>query len=242
MKNKYKFLVFDVDMTVTESCSVITNEIAEVLNNLNEKLIFLSGTNAKELKRRISSKLKREHYILANAGTHHLLVSPEGEKELYNKPLKEEEKEEIISALKKLNEKYNIISLTTEEDQIQDRGSQITSSLLGKNAPRDKKEAYDSDKKKRTEFVQFLKTILGEEKYEFGIGGTTSIDITEKGNDKGIALEKFAKEKNLSKEDFLFFGDQMRPGGNDFPVIKTGIKCIEVTGPEETLKILRGFL
>lgn len=242
MKNRYKFLVFDVDNTLTESCTQITDDMADTLNKLKEELIFISGTHAPELKRMISSKLDRKHHILANIGTHYLLVYPNEEKEIYNKILNEEERKEIISALKKLKEEYRLLPLTSEEDQIQDRGSQITLSILGRNAPKERKEFYDKDNEKRKKFISFLEKILGKEKYELGIGGTSSIDITHKGNDKGIALEKFIKEFNLLKEDFLFFGDQLAPEGNDYPVIKTGIKYIEVETPKETLKILKELL
>ncbi len=242
MKNKYKFLVFDVDNTVTESCSEITDDMADVLNNLKEELVFISGTKASELKKMVSSKLNRNHHILANVGTHHLLVKPIGEEEIYNEVLKDEEKEEIISALKELKKEHNLIPLTSEEDQIQDRGSQITLSILGRNAPKEDKEFYDQDKEKRKKFVAFLKEILGEEKYELGMGGTTSIDITRKGTDKGISLERFMKEMEITKEDILFFGDQMDSGGNDYPVVRTGIKCITVENPEETLRILKTLL
>ncbi len=242
MKNKYKFLAFDVDDTVTNSCTPLSNDMAETLNKLKENLIFISGTPAPELKRMISSKLNREHHLLANTGTHYILISPNEEKEIHNKILDTNDKEKIISALKKLKKEHSLFPLTSEEDQIQDRGSQITFSILGRNAPKEKKATYDQDRTKRIKFILFLRKILENEKYELTIGGTTSIDITTKGNKKGDSLEKFIKIHSLSKKDILFFGDQLRPGGNDYPVIKTGIKCIEVKNPEETLKILKTLL
>ena len=242
MKGKYKFLAFDVDNTITNSCAEIIDDMANTLNNLKEKLIFISGTHAPELKRMVSSKLDREHHILANTGTHHILVSQNEEKEIHNKVLTEEEKGEILSALKRLQREHSLSPTTSEEDQIQNRGSQITMSMLGRNAPKHKKESYDPDRTKRKKFVSFLEKILGNEKYELAIGGTTSIDITKKGNEKGISLEKFIKNQSISKNDILFFGDQLSPKGNDYSVIKTGIKCIEVKNPKETLKILKTLL
>ncbi|PIN93479.1 hypothetical protein COU54_02805 [Candidatus Pacearchaeota archaeon CG10_big_fil_rev_8_21_14_0_10_31_24] len=235
---KYQFLVFDVDNTITESCSEITDEMAGILNKLREEIVFISGTHAFELKRMVSSKLNRKHHLLANVGTHYLLVYPDKEEEIYYETLDEEEKKEIILSLKKLKEEYKLLPLTSEEDQIQDGGSQITFSILGRNAPREMKESYDKDKEKRKKFVIFLGKIPGNEKYEFGIGGTTSIDITKKGNDKGTSLEKFMENHHLLRDELLFFGDQLSPGGNDYSVIKTGIKCIEVKNPEETMRIL----
>jgi phosphomannomutase len=239
MEKDYKFLVFDVDNTITESCTEITDDMATTLNRLEQQLVFISGTHIPELKRMVSSKLNRGHHLLGNVGTHYVLISPGSEQEIYNKKLTESEMQEIVSAIEKLKKKYHLRPLTSKEDQVQNRGSQITLSILGRNAPRENKAPYDIDQQKRKEFVGFLEKILGEDKYEFGIGGTTSIDITHKGNDKGVALEIFIKELDISKEDLLFFGDQLSPGGNDYPVIRTGIKCIRVKNPEETLEILK---
>ena len=241
-KNRYKFLVFDVDNTITEGCQEITDEIAEVLNDLKEELVFISGTHAFEIKRMISSKVKRYHHILANVGTNYWITGPRGEKEVYNDQLGHKEKNNIIFALKKLKEKYGLEPLTSEEDQIQDRGYQITMSILGRNAPKEKKDSYDPNGKKRKEFIDFLIQILGGTDYEFGVGGTTSIDITRRGVDKGSSLERFMKMKNLKREDLIFLGDKLSPGGNDYPVIRTGIKCLAVDNPKETLEILRGLI
>ena len=242
MKDKYKFLVFDVDNTTTESCAQISNDMANTLNKLKEELVFISGTHASELKRMISSKLDRKHHILANTGTHYLLVFQNEEKEIHKKTLEKEEKEEIISALKKLQKEYNLLPITSEKDQIQDRDSQITFSILERNAPRESKASYDQDKTKREKFILFLKEILEEGKYGLTIGGTTSIDITKKDIKKGNSLEDFMRTHSLSKNDMLFFGDQLSPSGNDYSVIKTGIKCIKVENPEETLEILKTLL
>lgn len=239
--SQIKYLIFDVDDVVTKSRTELSDEMASVLNKINLEIAFISGTLVPELKRMISSKLNRKHHLLGNSGTHYVIIKNGNEEKILNGKMLEREKEEIISKLKKLKEKYNLIPLTSEEDQIQDRGSQITFSILGRWANLDTKYAYDPDKKKREEFVKFLKTILDEDKYEMTIGGTTSIDITKKGSDKGTAIEMFMKKNNFKKEEIIFFGDQLKPGGNDYPVIRTGVKCIEVRNPQETLKILENF-
>lgn len=58
MKNKYKFLTFGVNNTITNSCSQITRNMTDALNNLKKNLIFINETHAPELKKVISSKLK----------------------------------------------------------------------------------------------------------------------------------------------------------------------------------------
>ena len=189
MKNK-KFLIFDVDDTVTKHIKEISEEMANSLNNLQYEIAFISGTSISELKRMVSANLSRKHHLLGSSGTHYVLIEGENEKELIKEKLLETEKTEIINSLKKLKEKYNLIPLTSEEDQIHDRDSQITLSILGRNASSEKKYNYDPSKEKRKEFITFLKSLL-REKYDLKIGGTTSIDITKKGFDKSQGINRF---------------------------------------------------
>ena len=243
MKNQYKYLAFDVDNTITNSCQVIPDETANIFNSLNEELIFISGANNPELRRMVSSKLSRKHHLMGNTGTHHILINHDNsEEEIHNRLLPENDKSEIIAALQSLKQEYDLIPHTSEEDQILDRGSQITLSILGRNADFNTKKCYDPDNAKRNEFIKHLTEILGENKYQLKIGGGTSIDITKGKWDKGLALKEFLEDNNLQKEEMLFFGDQLGDGGNDFPVIKTGIKCIGVKSPRETISILRTLI
>lgn len=237
-----KALIFDVDDTITESCQPIKDETVEILTKVKSEIAFLTGTPIPELIRMISSKLKRRHHLMGNTGTHYVLIENYTEREIFKNLLGEEEKKDIIAALKKLKDKYNLIPMTSEEDQIQDRGSQVTFSVLGRNAPSKDKAEYDVDKKKRMEFIVFLEKILGKDKYEMKIGGTTSVDITLKGRDKAWAINNFMKISNLKKEEVVFFGDQLQPGGNDYAALSTGVKCVSVNNSEETVRILKQML
>jgi hypothetical protein len=40
----------------------------------------------------------------------------------------------------------------------------------------------------------------------------------------------------------LFIGDAIFPGGNDYAVKETGVKCTETSGPAHTLKIIEEIL
>lgn len=238
MIHSYKAFLFDVDDTVMKSNQVISDEMASVLNAIPAEIGFISGTDVKELERMISAKLNRRHHILGNVGTHYVIRENGVEKEVWIEKLSVEEKQEIIEAVIKLKERYNLQSMTTEEDQILDRGSAISFAVLGRHAPSDRKANYDKDKKKRLEFIAFLAPMLGK-KYQLNIGGTTSIDITLKGRDKGRAITLFLKENNMKPDEVIFFGDHLEPGGNDYEAIKSGVRCVAVQNPDDTLQKLR---
>ena len=141
-------------------------------------------------------------------------------------------------AFEKLISYFDILPATSKEDQSQDRGSQITLSAIGRNAPPELKKKYDPDASKRKLWVEFLKQHLDETKYDIKIGGTTSIDVTRGGSDKEQGIRKFAEHNAFSLNSILFFGDKIFPGWNDFPATKI-VDCIQVKSPHDTIRDLR---
>ena len=89
--------------------------------------------------------------------------------------------------------------------------------------------------------VEFLRQYLKEERYEIGIGGLTSINITKKGFDKEWGIREFLKFNSFSASKVLFFGDKLYPGGNDYPATKV-VDCVAVKNPEDTLEKLKELL
>ncbi len=236
-----KVIVADVDETICESCQQISEEMAEQINAMIKKgytFAFVSGTDFKNLQGMLSSRLFEEHHLLCTTGTCYVKVNNGNSQTMYHHSLSSTEKKEIISAIEKTVHHFNIIPLTTKEDQIQDRDSLIALSAIGRNAPSGLKAAFDPDGEKRKVWIKFLQQELGSEKYELKIGGTTSIDITKKGFDKEWAIREFARHHNMPFSSILFFGDKIYPGGNDYPASKI-VDCISVKNPEDTLQQLR---
>ncbi len=237
-----KVIMADVDETICETCQVIAPEMVNQISSLIQKgyiFVFISGTERSYLKKMISSQLKEKHFLLPTTGTICLEIDPEKEiKEIYDYKLTSEEKKEILDALEILTSKFDIQTMTTKEDQIQDRNTQITLSSIGRNAPLELKKIYDPDGEKRKEWIKFLKTILDENRYEITYAGTTSVDITRKGLDKAWGIRKFSEQYNIPLDSILFFGDRTEPGGNDYPAT-TVVDFITVKNPKDTLSKFR---
>lgn len=98
---------------------------------------------------------------------------------------------------------------------IEDRGSQIAFSALGQQAPPEEKSKWDSDFKKREAILAIL-TILTPSLPGFSVhmGGSTSIDITKPGIDKGYGIGKLRDKLRIAIEETIFAGDALFPGGN----------------------------
>ena len=78
--------------------------------------------------------------------------------------------------------------------------------------------------------------------FEIKIPGTTSIDVTMKGIDKGYGVEEMSKHLGIFIENMIFVGDALYEGGNDESVKRTGIEAIPVEGPEDTMDLIRTWL
>ncbi len=238
---KKKVIIADVDETICETAQVISIILARQVTKLIQKgytFAFISGTPVAELQRMISAKINEEHHLLANTGATYSIQRNGSSAMIHNHLLTSHEKKEIKWAFDMLVAKYSLQPMTSYEDQLQDRESQITLSALGRHAPLEMKKAFDHQGEKRKEWISFLRLYLPEEKYEIKIAGTTSIDVTRKGLDKEWAIREFMKINNLSPEEVLFIGDKLYPGGNDYPAAKV-VDCIAVKNPEETLMELK---
>ena len=104
--------------------------------------------------------------------------------------------------------------------QIEDRGSQITFSALGQQAPIDAKEKWDPDFAKRKKVKRKLDKSLSE--FSVQMGGATSIDITKPGIDKAYGIHKLHQTLNIKISEMIFVGDALFEGGNDHPAEKNG--------------------
>ncbi len=234
-----KVIIADVDETICETCQEISPKMANTINSLISKgyqFAFISGTHCKELQRMVSSKVTKPHHLLGATGTNYVFMQDNIPEERYKNSFSIEEKQEIITAFEKMNQHFNIIPITL--DQIQDRDSQITHSAIGRSAPIELKKAYDPDGKKRQEWATWLEQHIDLDKFSIKIGGTTSLDVTQKGLDKETGIKTFAEHQNIPLKQILFFGDKIYPGGNDYPASKI-VDSISVKSPEETLNHLQ---
>lgn len=96
-------------------------------------------------------------------------------------------------------------------NHIETRPGMVNFSIVGRQCTQEQREEYfkwDKKHKEREAFVWELK-----ERYKFldaVVGGEISIDIYPRGKDKGQIVDELKDNK------FMFFGDRLEPGGNDY--------------------------
>ena len=113
--------------------------------------------------------------------------------------------------------------------------SQITFSALGQLAPIEEKRRWDPDDTKKRRLVAAVAGDLGHLRVR--AGGYTSVDVSAGNTDKAFALRELAGRLGIGTGDIIFVGDRMTPGGNDYPAAQAGAIALQVTGPQDTVRL-----
>lgn len=244
----YELIIFDLDGTLSESKMPMDAEMAELFTKLlrRKKVAVTSGGGWRQFETQFlhglpaMSEFFNNLSLLPTSGTK--LYSWKGAwQEQYSQDLSADEKEKIMSALKAM---LKITGYDKADklygQQIEDRGSQITFSGLGQQAPVELKIKWDPDRKKRERVQSILQAKIPE--FDIRVGGSTSVDITRRGVNKAYGIRKIEKILNIPADKILFIGDALFRGGNDYPARSTGVDCVQVKGPEEVKRMIREWL
>ena len=247
-KNK-KLVVFDLDGTLAESKSPVTKDMAKLLGMLTKiKMVaVISGASWQQFEKQFLpgfAGVKKMNWnnlsILPTCGASFYSYTAGWKKE-YSEKLSSAHKKKIHKsferALKDINYSH---PEQTYGPVMEDRGTQITFSALGQHAPVAEKATWDPDSQKRLGIKAVLDNYLPE--FNIRVGGSTSIDITLPGIDKAYGIKKMIKYLGVKKEEILFVGDALFPGGNDYPAKEMGVDTVQVKSPIETVALIKKLL
>jgi hydroxymethylpyrimidine pyrophosphatase-like HAD family hydrolase len=111
---------------------------------------------------------------------------------------------------------------------------------LGQQAPLPEKVEWDPYYAKRKKMKGMLDKLLPE--FSIRMGGATSIDVTKPGIDKAYGIQKLKEILKIEKEEMIFIGDALFPGGNDYPAEEAGVVSIPVNEPEQTKRVIQAII
>ena len=241
-----KLIVFDLDGTLAVSKSPLDAEMSSLLHDLLGiiKVAVISGGGWPQFEKQILKNLTQDWRLnnlslLPACGTQFYHYNGEWGK-IYSEDFNEAEKKKIINSVRKALAAVNFKIEKVWGDEIEDRGSQITFSALGQNAPIKEKSKWDPDFAKRKKIQTILSTTIPE--FSVRLGGTTSIDITKQGIDKAYGIGKLRDTLGIEIEEMIFIGDAIFPGGNDYPAKEAGVKSIRITDPEESKRVIETII
>lgn len=238
-----QLIVFDLDGTLAESKSAIDAEMAKLLTSLLDAaaVAVISGGDFPQFQSQFLANLPQDDRLkrlslLPTCGTKFYQYERSAWVKRYSEDFTQAEKERILSELEKAVDASGFKAAKTWGEAIEDRGSQITYSALGQQAPLQEKKTWDPDFAKRKAIKAILDGALPD--FSITLGGSTSVDITKPGIDKAYGIRKLRDLLGIPIQGMLYVGDALFPGGNDYPARETGADCIQVRDPNETKRVI----
>ena len=239
-------ITFDLDGTLAESKSPIDAEMGVLLRDLLGvvKVAVISGGDWPQFERQLISGLPDDSdllnlSLLPTCGTKFYRFDVVW-KQLYSEDFTAEEKQRVVRALQRAVESSSFGGQRIWGQLIEDRGSQMTFSALGQQAPLHLKKAWDADFSKRKVMKATLDKLIPE--FSIHLGGTTSVDITRLGIDKAYGIRKLRDVLGVPIGEMIFIGDALFPGGNDYPAKEAGVVTIQVRDPSETKRVIEAII
>jgi phosphomannomutase len=244
-----KLVAFDLDGTLAPSKSPADPRMLAALKLLLGKyqVCVISGGKFEQFRKQLlnnldaAPELLKNFHMMPTCGTRYMKYDDVNSdwQQIYAEDFTEDEKNKIIDALNKGFDDLNMRAEKTYGETVEDRDSQITFSVLGQDIVDELgmeglriKEEWDPDNAKKNQLREYIAPLIPD--FEVRVGGVTSIDVTKKGIDKAYGMRKLMEILSIGKEDILFIGDRVQPGGNDYPVKEFGIDTLQISHWEET--------
>ena len=241
MKNNRdkKLIAFDLDGTLTQHKTPLSEQNREVLDRLGRKyrLLMVGAGQCIRIFRQMGeypidiigkygmqlSQFDRESGKLVTVYDEHL-------------PCDRESIEKRITALR---EQFGYTDYAGESVEYHVTGN-VTFPLLGTAAKPEDKLAFDPDRAKRRIMYPEVKKAFPD--YMVFIGGSSSFDFAPVPYDKYYALDRYCKRFGLSHEEVVYVGDDYGTGGNDEAVYRSDFRFICVDDYTRLASCLKDYL
>lgn len=215
-----KHFFFDVDKTLTPSRSLMLAEHQLLFSRLCEArdVVTVSGAQESQIRKQIPSSADGKYHILAQSGNHAIMKDGSI---LWKETLTDEQRSAILQFVDKIRAEL-ALTVKDENDLVEDRGSQISYSLIGHHEDAEKKYAFDPDASLRLSILERHAgdvLSLKDSRVEVKTGGTTTLDFFAWGKNKGFNIARFIERTGWKKENCIYVGDALFPGGNDETVV-----------------------
>ena len=242
-----QLVAFDLDNTLAASKQALEPFMGEALADLLgvAHVAVISGGDWPQFQKQVASRLperadRSKLWLMPTTGTK-LYTFRDGEwGTVYAELFEPELRDRILAAFDESLAATGMVPDQVWGERVEDRGSQITFSALGQQAPLEEKEHWDPDFAKRKVIQADLRTRLPG--LSINMGGATSIDVTREGVDKAYGLKKLRDASGIPLDDMMFIGDAIFPGGNDYPAKTLGLDTVRVREPKETAAVIEGIV
>lgn len=210
--SKIKLVAFDLDGTLTQHKTPLSEEHKQVLDALGKRYkLLMAGAG---MCHRIFNQMN--HYpidILGNYGLQYAEYNPETKDiEIRRNAVLPCDRESVDKRVTYLREKYGFTEFAGDNVEFHASGC-VTIPLLGTKAKQEDKLAFDPDRSKRRAIYKEVKELFND--YIVFVGGSSSFDMAPAPYNKAYALSLYCKEHDIAHDEVVYVGDDYGPGGND---------------------------
>ena len=221
-----KLIAFDLDGTLTQHKTPLSEETRAILDRLAEKYTLLM-VGAGRCERIFSQMNNYPIDIIGNYGLEYSRYDKEAGKLVSVRDLVLDcDRESVAQRIAMLREKFGFTEFSGESMEFHASGC-VTFPILGTKAVAEDKLAFDPTREKRRKIYTEVKECFSE--YKVFIGGSSSFDMAPPPYDKYYALDLYCKENGYSHDEVIFVGDDFGEGGNDESVYLSDFGFIKIT-------------
>lgn len=225
-----KLIAFDLDGTLTQHKSPLSDETRQILFALQKKYKLLM-VGAGVASRIFNQMQKFPIDIIGNYGMQYAEYNSTTKDIEIKKDFKVDcDRESCEKKVSSLREKYGFTEFKGENVEFHSSGC-ITFPILGTKADINDKLKFDPDRRKRRAMLDDVKSVFSD--YNVFVGGSSSFDMSPKQFNKYHALNNYCTEHGYSHDQVVFVGDDYGKGGNDESVYLSDFNFIKVDNYSE---------
>lgn len=237
--NNIKLIAMDLDGTLTQHKSPLSEEHREVLFKLSKKYkLLMVGAG---MCRRIFEQMERFPIdVLGNYGMQYAEYNPETRDiEIVFNEVRDTDRESIELRVTMLREKYGFTEYAGDNVEYHSSGC-VTFPVLGTKAKQEDKLAFDPDRKKRRAIYEDVKNVFSD--YTVFVGGSSSFDMAPFPFNKAYALGKYCDERGIKHSEVVYIGDDYGEGGNDESVYKSDFNYLKIDNYRDFPEVVKELL
>ena len=239
MFEKIKLIAMDLDGTLTQHKTPLSNEHRAVLNELSKKYKLLM-VGAGQVTRIFNQMEKFPIDIIGNYGMQYGEYNIQtGEIDIVKDICTECNREYVADKIQKLREKYGFLEYAGESVEYHPSGC-VTFPIIGTKAKQEDKLSFDPDRKKRRKIYEDVVNTFSD--YCVFVGGSSSFDMAPKPYNKYYALDLYCKENGLKHNEVVYIGDDYGLGGNDESVYLSDFNYLTIDDYNDFPNIVKTLL
>ena len=239
MFSNIKLIAFDLDGTLTQHKTPLSNQHKEILDMLSKKYkLLMVGAG---MCHRIFNQMNNFPIdIIGNYGMQEAVYDSKKEDiAITANNVVPCDKASVEKTIAKLRQKYGSTNFTGDSVEYHSSGC-VTFPILGTKAAPEDKLAFDPNRKKRCKIYEDVKAAFPE--YNVFVGGSSSFDMSPMPYNKYFALDKYCKEHNILHSETIYIGDDYGQGGNDESIYLSDFNYLTIDNYEDFPKVVKELI